>query len=98
MGKWKAWLLIAAGILTGLVAGQDSAAMCWNAPTTPVGSASPATQEQRDEQCQLLRYFRTQSQFRHGRAGRPTGGAGLGRHRGDLGVAHGAGRQRARFR
>src|SRR5262249_1427342 len=45
VGKGKAWLLIAAGILTGLVAGAGLGRSVLNVPTTPVGSASPATQD-----------------------------------------------------
>ena len=39
------WLLIAAGTLTGLVAGAGLGRYVWNVPTTPVPSASPATEE-----------------------------------------------------
>ena len=45
MGSWKTWLLIAAGTLTGLVAGAGLGRYVWNLPATPVGSASPATTE-----------------------------------------------------
>src|SRR5262249_6864891 len=45
MKSWKAWLLIAAGTLTGLVAGAGLGRYVLNVPTTPVGSASPATQD-----------------------------------------------------
>jgi pimeloyl-ACP methyl ester carboxylesterase len=41
----KAWLLIAAGTLTGLVAGAGLGRYVWNAPTTPVASTSPVTQD-----------------------------------------------------
>jgi non-heme chloroperoxidase len=44
VGKGNTGLLIAAGILTGLVAGAGLGRYVLNAPTTPVGSASPATQ------------------------------------------------------
>jgi pimeloyl-ACP methyl ester carboxylesterase len=39
------WLLIAAGTLTGLVAGAGLGRYVLNVPTTPGGSASPATQD-----------------------------------------------------
>jgi pimeloyl-ACP methyl ester carboxylesterase len=39
------WLLIAAGTLTGLVAGSGLGRYVWNVPTTPVPSGSPATEE-----------------------------------------------------
>src|SRR6185369_248634 len=42
--KGKAWLLIVAGILTGLVAGAGLRRYVWNAPTTPIGSTSPMRQ------------------------------------------------------
>jgi non-heme chloroperoxidase len=45
MKSWKTWLLIAAGTLTGLVAGAGLGRYVLNVPTTPVGSASPATQD-----------------------------------------------------
>src|SRR5262245_30003225 len=45
MKSWKAWLLIAVGTLTGLVAGAGLGRNALNVPTTPAGSASPATQE-----------------------------------------------------
>lgn len=45
MGKGKAWLLIAAGMLTGLVAGAGLGRYAWNAPTTPVGSVNPVTHD-----------------------------------------------------
>src|SRR5262245_15049623 len=45
MKSWKAWLLIAVGTLTGLVAGAGLGRNALNVPTTPVGSATPATQE-----------------------------------------------------
>jgi pimeloyl-ACP methyl ester carboxylesterase len=45
MKSWKTWLLIAASTLTGLVAGAGLARYVWNVLTTPVGSASPATQD-----------------------------------------------------
>src|SRR5262249_17747274 len=45
VGKRKAWLLIAVGILTGLVAGAGLGRYVLNVPTTPAGSASPATQD-----------------------------------------------------
>jgi non-heme chloroperoxidase len=45
VGNGKAWLLIAAGTLTGLVAGAGLGRSVLNVRTTPVGSASPATQD-----------------------------------------------------
>jgi pimeloyl-ACP methyl ester carboxylesterase len=45
MTSWKTWLLIAAGTLTGLVAGAGFGRHVLNVPTTPVASASPATQD-----------------------------------------------------
>src|SRR5262249_28304628 len=45
VGKGKAWLLIAAGTLTGLVAGAGLGRYVLNVPTTPVGSAGPTTQD-----------------------------------------------------
>src|SRR5262249_11885664 len=45
MKSWKTWLLIAAGTLTGLVAGAGLGRYVWDVPTTPVGSASPVTQD-----------------------------------------------------
>ena len=44
MRKGKAWLLIAAGILTGLVAGAGLGRYVGNVPTTPIGSTSPMRQ------------------------------------------------------
>ena len=41
----KAWLLLAAGIVTGLVAGAGLGRYVLNVPTTPVGSASPVPLE-----------------------------------------------------
>src|SRR5262249_10581354 len=45
MKRWMAWLLIAAGTLTGLVAGAGLGRSVLNVPTTPAGSASPAAQD-----------------------------------------------------
>lgn len=45
MGKRKAWLLIVAGILTGLVAGAGLDRYLLNVPITPGWSASPATED-----------------------------------------------------
>src|SRR5262245_30566048 len=45
VGNGKAWLLIAADALTGLVAGAGLGRHVLNVPTTPAGSASPATQD-----------------------------------------------------
>ena len=45
MKSWMTWLLIAAGALAGLVAGTGLGRYVLNVPTTPVGSASPATQD-----------------------------------------------------
>ena len=45
VGKGKAWLLIAAGTLTGLVAGTGLGRYVLNIPTTPAGSAGPAAQD-----------------------------------------------------
>src|SRR5262245_6465389 len=45
LGNGKAWLLIAAGILTGLVAGAGLGRYVSNAPTAPAGPTSPATPE-----------------------------------------------------
>jgi hypothetical protein len=45
VGNGKAWLLIAAGTLTGLAAGAGLGRYVLNVLTTPVGSASPATQD-----------------------------------------------------
>src|SRR5262245_1764363 len=45
MNSWKAWFLIAAGTLTGLVAGAGLGRYVLNVPTTSVRSASPATQD-----------------------------------------------------
>ena len=45
MQSRRTWLLIAAGTLTGLVAGAGLGRYVWNVPTTPVPSASPATEE-----------------------------------------------------
>jgi pimeloyl-ACP methyl ester carboxylesterase len=41
----KIWLLLAAGIVTGLVAGTGLGRYVWNGPTTPVASASPPIQD-----------------------------------------------------
>jgi len=46
MGKARAWLLIAAGILVGLVAGTGLGRYVLNVPTTPVGSTSPAVKDE----------------------------------------------------
>ena len=43
MGKLKVWLLIALGILGGLVAGGLLGSKVWNATTTPVASAAPGS-------------------------------------------------------
>jgi pimeloyl-ACP methyl ester carboxylesterase len=45
MGSRQAWLLVAAGTLTGLVAGRVLGRYELNVPTTPVGPASPAKQD-----------------------------------------------------
>jgi len=45
MKSWMTWLLIAAGTLTGLVAGAGIGRYVWNVPTTPVPSASPVPLE-----------------------------------------------------
>src|SRR5262249_9850342 len=45
VGNGKAWPLIVAGTLTGLVAGAGLGRQVWNAPTAPVGPTSPATLE-----------------------------------------------------
>jgi pimeloyl-ACP methyl ester carboxylesterase len=45
MKSWKTWLLIAAGTLTGVVAGAGLGRDVLSVPTTPVGSASPATED-----------------------------------------------------
>jgi pimeloyl-ACP methyl ester carboxylesterase len=45
MKSWMTWLLIAVGTLTGLVVGTGLGRYVWNVPTTPVGSASLATQD-----------------------------------------------------
>jgi pimeloyl-ACP methyl ester carboxylesterase len=45
MKSWMTWLLVAAGTLTGLVAGAGLGRYVLSVPTTPVGSASPATQD-----------------------------------------------------
>src|SRR5215471_7888533 len=45
MTSWKTWLLIAAGTLTGLVAGAGFGRYVLNVPTTPVESASQATED-----------------------------------------------------
>jgi pimeloyl-ACP methyl ester carboxylesterase len=45
VGKGKTWPLIAAGILAGLVAGAGLGRFVLNVPTTAVGSAGPATQD-----------------------------------------------------
>jgi pimeloyl-ACP methyl ester carboxylesterase len=45
MKSWKTWLLIAAGTLTGLVAGAGLGRYVLNVPTTPVEAVSPATPE-----------------------------------------------------
>jgi non-heme chloroperoxidase len=45
MRSWKTSLLIAAGTLTGLVAGAALGCYVWNVPGTPTGSASRATQD-----------------------------------------------------
>jgi pimeloyl-ACP methyl ester carboxylesterase len=42
--KGKAWLLTAAGVLTGLVAGAGVGRYVWN-PITPIGSTSPMRQD-----------------------------------------------------
>jgi non-heme chloroperoxidase len=45
VGKRTAWLLIAAGLLTGLVAGAGLGRYAWNAQPTPVGSTGPPKQD-----------------------------------------------------
>jgi pimeloyl-ACP methyl ester carboxylesterase len=45
MKSWKAWSLITAGTLAGLVAGAGLGRHVLNVPTTPAGSPSPATQD-----------------------------------------------------
>jgi pimeloyl-ACP methyl ester carboxylesterase len=45
MKGWRTWLLIAAGTLTGLVAGAGLGRYVLKVPTTPVGSANPATHD-----------------------------------------------------
>jgi pimeloyl-ACP methyl ester carboxylesterase len=45
MGNRKAWLLFAAATLTGLLVGAGLGRYVLNVPTTPVGSASPPTQD-----------------------------------------------------
>jgi pimeloyl-ACP methyl ester carboxylesterase len=45
MESWKSWLLIAAGTLTGLVAGAGLGRHVWSSPGTPAESASHATTE-----------------------------------------------------
>jgi pimeloyl-ACP methyl ester carboxylesterase len=45
MKSWKTWLLIAAGTLTGVVAGAGLGRYVLSVPTTPVGSASPGTED-----------------------------------------------------
>jgi pimeloyl-ACP methyl ester carboxylesterase len=46
MGKWKVWLLIAVGILGGLVAWALLGRNVWNVTTTPVGLAAPGSAKQ----------------------------------------------------
>jgi non-heme chloroperoxidase len=46
MGKWKVWLLIALGILGGLVAWALHGRNVWNVTTTPVGLAAPGSAKQ----------------------------------------------------
>jgi len=45
VGKEKIWLLAAAGILTGLVAGVGLGRYAFGLPTTPVESAGPVAQD-----------------------------------------------------
>src|SRR5262245_42093455 len=45
MQSWTTWLLIAAGTLTGLVAGAGLGRYALNVPTTSVESPSPPTQD-----------------------------------------------------
>jgi len=46
MRKWKVWLLIALGILGSVVVWALTGPNVWNATTTPVGSAAPASATQ----------------------------------------------------